>query len=57
MQRNAHNAWNTTGGDFQANLEADPDVSKRLSADQLADCFSTALHQANLEVIWQRLGI
>ena len=57
VQRNAHTAWNTTGGDFRANLEADPDVSARLSADQLADCFSTALHQANLEVIWQRLGL
>jgi adenylosuccinate lyase len=32
-------------------------VSARLSADQLADCFSTALHQANLEVIWQRLEL
>ena len=57
MQRNAHTAWNTTGGDFRANLEADPEVNERLSADQLADCFSTALHQANLDVIWQRLGI
>ena len=57
VQRNAHSAWNTAGGDFRANLEADPDVTSRLSAEQLAECFSTDLHQANLEVIWQRLGI
>jgi adenylosuccinate lyase len=57
VQRNAHTAWNTTGGDFRANLEADSDVTSRLSAAQLADCFATATHQANLGVIWERLGI
>jgi len=57
VQRNAHTAWNTEGGNFRANLEADADVTGRLSPDQLADCFSTDLHQANLAVIWQRLGI
>ena len=57
VQRNAHTAWNTDGGDFRANLEADANVSSRLSADALAECFSTELHQANLGVIWERLGI
>ena len=57
VQRNAHTAWNTAGGDFRANLEADPDVTSRLSATQLADCFATEIHQANLGVIWERLGI
>ena len=57
VQRNAHTAWNHEGGDFRANLEADADVSNRLSTDQLAECFSTQLHQANLDVIWERLGI
>jgi adenylosuccinate lyase len=57
VQRNAHTAWNTAGGDFRANLEADAEVTSRLSGEQLADCFSTALHQANLKVIWERLGI
>jgi adenylosuccinate lyase len=57
VQRNAHTAWNTEGGNFRANLEADADVTSRLSAEQLADCFSTDLHQENLDVIWQRLGI
>ena len=43
--------------DSSANLAADPEVSGRLSGDQLADCFATDLHQANLGVIWERLGI
>jgi adenylosuccinate lyase len=57
VQRNAHSAWNTEGGNFRANLEADPEVTARLSAEQLAGCFATDLHQANLAVIWERLGI
>jgi len=57
VQRNAHTAWNTAGGDFKANLEADPEVTDRLSGAQLEECFATELHQANLGVIWERLGI
>ncbi|MCP9809080.1 adenylosuccinate lyase [Cyanobium sp. HWJ4-Hawea] len=57
VQRHAHSAWNRAGGNFRANLEADGDVTSRLNPAQLADCFSTDLHQENLAVIWQRLGI
>ena len=57
VQRNAHTAWNSDGGNFRANLEADADVTSRLSETELAECFSTQLHQANLGVIWERLGI
>jgi len=57
VQRHAHSAWNTEGGDFRANLEADAAVSGRLSPEQLEACFATDLHQANLAVIWERLGI
>ncbi len=57
VQRHAHSAWNTDGGDFRANLAADAEVSTRLSPQQLEACFATDLHQANLAVIWQRLGI
>ena len=57
VQRNAHSAWNTNGGDFRANLQSDPEVSNKLNADQLAECFSTHLHQANLGVVWDRLGL
>ena len=57
VQRNAHTAWNTDGGDFRANLATDPDVTAKLTPEQLHDCFSTELHQANLGVIWDRLGL
>ncbi len=57
VQRHAHSAWNREGGDFRANLEADPEVSSLLPAAQLAECFATDLHRANLDVIWQRLEI
>jgi len=57
VQRHAHEAWNSEGGDFRTNLEADADVTARLSPEQLAECFATELHQANLKVIWERLGI
>jgi len=57
VQRHAHSAWNSEGGDFRANLEADPEVISLLNTDQLAECFSADLHQAQLGVIWERLGI
>ncbi len=57
VQRHAHSAWNTRGGDFRANLEGDPEVTSRLAPESLAACFATDLHQAHLDVIWRRLGI
>jgi adenylosuccinate lyase len=57
VQRNAHAAWNIAGGDFRANLQSDPEVTGRLSPAQLEECFSSELHQAHLDVIWERLGI
>ncbi|MBC1260719.1 adenylosuccinate lyase [Synechococcus sp. BSF8S] len=57
VQRHAHDAWNREGGDFRANLAADPEVSARLSEPQMESCFSTDLHRAQLDVIWERLGI
>ncbi len=57
VQRHAHSAWNTEGGNFKANLEADPEVTALLPGAQLHACFATELHQANLNVIWERLSI
>ncbi len=57
VQVNAHSAWNQEGGDFRSNLGSDPEVTNRLTTEQLDDCFSTEIHQANLNVIWERLGI
>ncbi len=57
VQKHAHTAWNQPQGDFKRNLEDDPEVMKNLSFDQLSSCFDTEVHQANLQVIWDRLGI
>ena len=57
VQRHAHAAWNSEGGDFRANLAGDPTVTSRLGPEQLGACFATDLHRANLDVIWERLGI
>ncbi len=57
VQTHAHAAWNQPEGNFQKNLENDPEVMNSLSLDQLSECFSTELHQSNLKVIWDRLGI
>ncbi len=57
VQRNAHAAWNKEGGDFRENLKSDQAVSSLLSSEEIADCFSTEIHQANLHVIWERLGL
>ncbi len=57
VQKHAHAAWNQPEGNFQKNLENDPEVMKSLSLDQLSECFSTELHQSNLKVIWDRLCI
>ena len=57
VQKHAHAAWNQPEGNFQKNLENDPEVMNSLSLDQLSECFSTELHQSNLKIIWDRLGI
>ncbi len=57
VQTHAHAAWNTETGHFRDNLEGDPAVTERLTPGAMAECFSTELHRANLDVIWKRLGI
>ena len=57
VQKNAHEAWNQKEGNFLLNLEKDHEVTKILSKEELASCFKTDIHQANLNVIWNRLEI
>lgn len=57
VQTHAHAAWNTETGNFRDNIERDPVVAELLTAEALAECFSTELHRENLDVIWHRLGI
>jgi adenylosuccinate lyase len=57
VQGHAHSAWNVEGGNFRKALENDPAVTDRISAERLADCFSTERHQAQLDTIYARLAI
>ncbi len=57
VQKHAHSAWNQEGGNFRENLEQDNEITSRLGAEQIAQCFSTSLQQENLDIIWQRLKI
>ncbi|KGG13494.1 Adenylosuccinate lyase [Prochlorococcus sp. MIT 0601] len=57
VQKHAHSAWNTESGDFRANLENDDAITKMLTTEELDKCFSTKLHQANLDTIWNRLDV
>ena len=57
VQQHAHEAWNKESGDFRANLNSDRSITSVLSTEQLNNCFSTEIHQSNLEVIWKRLEI
>ncbi len=57
VQGNAHQAWNTEGGDFRALVAQDPKVKDHLSAEDLAECFNPQHHLQNLTVIYDRLGI
>ena len=57
VQQHAHNAWNNEKGSFRANIEADTEITKNLPASQLEECFSTKIHESNLDVIWKRLDI
>lgn len=57
VQTLAHQAWNKEGGDFKAALSQDPEVQKRLSAEELDHCFDPNRHLQNLDQIYQRLDI
>ena len=57
VQRNAHNAWNKEKGNFFDNLTTDKEVTNLLSKNEIEACFSSEVHQENLNVIWERLKI
>ena len=54
VQRNAHAAWNTIGGDFKANLLADSDVTKQLNSEAIDSCFDPQALLKNVEAIFAR---
>lgn len=57
VQSCAHQAWNTTDGDFRHAISTHPQVTAVLSATELDDCFDPQQHLKNLDQVYQRLGI
>jgi adenylosuccinate lyase len=57
VQRNAHSAWNTDGGDFQANLQADSEITSRLSGEEIQACFDEADYLRNVPAVYARFGL
>jgi adenylosuccinate lyase len=54
VQRNAMKTWDA-GADFQKSLEADPDVGKLLTKQDIAACFDLGHHLANVDTIFSRV--
>ncbi|EDX87887.1 adenylosuccinate lyase [Synechococcus sp. PCC 7335] len=57
VQSNAHQAWNTPGGNFQKLIESDPQVQENLSREEVAECFNPDYQLRNLDKVYQRLDI
>jgi adenylosuccinate lyase len=54
VQRNAMPVWEGKG-DFRTLLEADADVAKLLTKTEIAQCFDTAPHVAQVDTIFKRV--
>jgi len=54
VQRNAHAAWNTEGGDFLKNLLSDAEVTKALSEAEIRNCFDTADYLKHVDAVFER---
>ncbi len=54
VQRNAHAAWNQPGGDFKANLNADAEITDKLSVAEIESCFNEADYLKNIPAIFAR---
>jgi adenylosuccinate lyase len=54
VQRNAMKVWRGEG-DFLGFLQADPDVRKHLSADEIAENFDLAYHLKHVDTIFTRV--
>ncbi|MGC1308688.1 MAG: adenylosuccinate lyase [Phormidesmis sp.] len=57
VQSNAHQAWNTPGGNFQKLIESDPQVTEKLSTEEIQECFNPDYQLRNLNKVYQRLDI
>ncbi len=57
VQRNAMKVWADGSTDFHQALLADPDVSSRLSRQELDECFDLQHHLRFVDEIFQRAGL
>jgi adenylosuccinate lyase len=57
VQSNAHQAWNTPGGNFQKLIESDAAVTAALSPAEIAECFNPSYQMRNIDKVYQRLDI
>ncbi len=57
VQSNAHQAWNTPGGNFKKLVESDAQVKEKLSPEEIAECFNPDYQLRNLDKVYQRLDI
>ncbi|MGC9526595.1 MAG: adenylosuccinate lyase [Limnospira sp.] len=57
VQSCAHQAWNTTDGDFHGLITQDPTVNNYLSSEEIETCFDPQHHLKHLDEIYQRLNI
>ncbi|MEL6878917.1 MAG: adenylosuccinate lyase [Cyanobacteria bacterium J06643_4] len=57
VQTNAHEAWNTPGGNFQKLIESDPQVKEKLTPEEITECFNPDYQLRNLDKVYQRLDI
>ena len=54
VQRNAMRSWEE-GADFKTLLSKDPDISRRLTADELAELFDISYHLKHVDTIFERV--
>ncbi|MEB3883265.1 adenylosuccinate lyase [Lyngbya sp. CCY1209] len=57
VQSCAHQAWNTTDGDFHGLITQDQTVKNYLSPEEIEACFDPQHHLKHLDEIYQRLNI
>jgi adenylosuccinate lyase len=54
VQRNAMKVWDE-GGDFQTLVNADPDIQKHLSSEQIKNAFSLDTYLRNVDAVFERV--
>ena len=55
VQRNAMKTWE--GAQFSTVLQQDPEVSSRLTSEELEACFGDAYHTKHVDTIFRRVGL